>query len=411
MRRIPVVFSVDNDYLPILATSVRSMLLNSGKDYFYEINVFYTDVSDYRRKLFCSDLEGEHFSVSFIDVSAMLSEKGIISRQVAHLSIASMFRLFIPELLPQYDKVIYLDSDIVVTGDISELFAIDLGDCYLGAADDGFSKYLVDYWETVLGIRKEKAFNAGVLLINNRLFRSEHISERCLLMLIEDQQSDSPKYAMMDQDVLNLVCGERRKRIPLEWNFEYQYQDGAVGSEVCFHSKELSEASLAPKLIHYAGIYKPWNHPELHYAEIFWKYARCTSFYEELICIMQENRQKEIRGLFKNYHLPFAKKVDGTAWVLYGAGNVGQIIMKQIKHSDISKPIAWVDRDHEKYTSKGLKVSPITILTQGLNYSYIVLAVKKAELAESINRSLIESGIPGEKILWESPLIDTQNEK
>ena len=55
MRRIPVVFSVDNDYLPILATSVRSMLLNSGKDYFYEINVFYTDVSDYRRKLFCSD--------------------------------------------------------------------------------------------------------------------------------------------------------------------------------------------------------------------------------------------------------------------------------------------------------------------------------------------------------------------
>ena len=130
---IPIIFSTDDNYVPFLEITLRSIIDNASKKYKYEINVLNTGL-DIDRVSKVKMLENENFTINFCDISEYIEPMKKKLKNLYHFSMATWYRLFIQSLFPQYDKVLYLDCDIIVLGDISKLYNIQLGNNLLGAA-------------------------------------------------------------------------------------------------------------------------------------------------------------------------------------------------------------------------------------------------------------------------------------
>ncbi|MGN0961718.1 MAG: glycosyltransferase, partial [Christensenellales bacterium] len=133
MKEIPIFFATDNNYLPFLDVTIRSMKVKASRKYKYVINVLNTGLDEERTKL-VKLLEDRNFQINFVNVSSFVEPIKNKLKNLYHFSLATWYRLFIQEMFPQYDKVLYLDCDIIILEDISKLYNIQLGDNLLGAA-------------------------------------------------------------------------------------------------------------------------------------------------------------------------------------------------------------------------------------------------------------------------------------
>ena len=125
-KEIPVFFAVDDSYCPFLAVALQSLTDNASEENMYAIRVLYTDISmDNQRQLL--QYEKSNVRITFDNLSSHIEkiEDKLFTRD--YYSKTTYFRLFIPDLYPQYDKALYLDSDIVILDDIAELYGINLG--------------------------------------------------------------------------------------------------------------------------------------------------------------------------------------------------------------------------------------------------------------------------------------------
>lgn len=277
-KEIPIFFAVDDGYIPFLAVALRSLIDNSSKDNFYLIKVLHTNINDDNKKSILK-YEQDNVDIEFVDLNyyvAKIKDK-LYTRD--YYSKTTYFRLFIPNLYPQYDKVLYLDSDIVILDDIAKLYNIDLGDNLVGGApDDVIQKIKVfsEYAEIVVGVKDyRKYFNAGVLLMNLDAMRKFKFQERFLYLL------DKITFAVaQDQDYLNLMCKGRVKLFDRTWN------------RMPMEDKHIKTSDV--KLIHYNLAYKPWHFEDILYKEFFWEYAKKTEFFD-LIQSIKENYSEEDR--------------------------------------------------------------------------------------------------------------------
>ena len=136
-REIPIFFSTDDNYIPYLDVAIASLIENASKAQTYRIVVLNTGLDPENiRKIRRNERAG--FQIDFVDISEEVESIKARLKDVYHFSVVTYYRLFIASLFPQYDKVIYLDCDLVVLGDVSELYRVDLGDNILGAAPEQF---------------------------------------------------------------------------------------------------------------------------------------------------------------------------------------------------------------------------------------------------------------------------------
>ena len=263
-REIPIFFTTDDEYIPFLDVAIRSLIENASRAFEYRIIVLNTGLSEEGiSKVKQNEREG--FRIDFVNISAEV--EGIKSRlkDVYHFSIVTYYRLFIASLFPQYDKVIYLDCDLVVLGDISELYNIELGENILGAAPEEFvqnTKEFRLYAERALGVDPDGYVNAGVLLMNLGEFRRSKIEEKFINLITEyDFDLLDP-----DQAYLNYLCLGKIHILPNGWNKEPMW--------VACEGKK--------NIVHYALYKKPWQFDEVSDGEYFWSYAKQSPFYEHI---------------------------------------------------------------------------------------------------------------------------------
>lgn len=277
-KEIPIFFAVDDNYMPFLAVSLQSLIANaSGKNY-YSIKVLHTNISAENKKKI-SRYERENVNIEFVDLNYYIEkiQDKLYTRD--YYSKTTYFRLFLPNLYPQYDKVLYLDSDIVILDDIAKLYHTDMGDNLVaGAPDDVIQniKVFQDYAEKVVGVADyRKYFNAGVLLMNLDELRKFKFQEKFIYSL------EKIKFAVaQDQDYLNRLCKGRVKLIDKGWNRMPMPDDKIKASDI--------------KLIHYNLAYKPWHFEDILYKEYFWKYAKQTEYFDKIMEI-KENYTEEDR--------------------------------------------------------------------------------------------------------------------
>ena len=137
-EEIPIFFSVDDNYAPYLSVALDSLIRNAGRRYQYHLIVLYQNLSrKNRRKL--QQLATGYAKITFVSMEGklqMITDQMNSRLRCDYFTLTIYFRLLIPAMFPQYDKGIYLDSDIVVLGDIAELYEVELGDNLRGACTD-----------------------------------------------------------------------------------------------------------------------------------------------------------------------------------------------------------------------------------------------------------------------------------
>ena len=287
---VPVVFAADDGYVPMVTTTVRSMLDNADKTRFYDIVILTSNISWEHQELMRENLTAgaDNVSLRFHDVSAVIDQYDLATNN-EHIGIETYYRFIIQLVMPGYDKVLYLDSDLIVEGDVAELYDTELGDNLLAATRD------VDYLGNLnmndgirLAYTKSKLkmsnpydyFQAGVLLLNIRAMSEAYTTAQWL------EFASVRDYIYDDQDVLNTHCQGRVLYLDQAWNVMHDCC-GRVGNVFTFAPADVFKAYMAarnlPKIRHYAGCDKPWSLVKCDWAAHYWKYAKETPFYEELL--------------------------------------------------------------------------------------------------------------------------------
>ncbi len=222
--------------------------------------------------------------------------KGLIPYR--HISIETYYRFSLIDNLKS-EKLLYIDADLVVLGDIKELYDNQFEDNIVFAIKDpGGSKER----KLALGIPLEKHyFNAGVMLINCDKWRKEKISKKTIEYIKENPE----KIQYADQDGLNAILIDRWEELDPSWNlitrlvyFKYL----KLIKPPNYEKEDLSEIVKKPKIIHYAGFIKPWFFLDpLPYKSVYWGYLKETPWKD------YEYPDKNLSGAIKRikYYLYF----------------------------------------------------------------------------------------------------------
>lgn len=277
-KEIPIFFACDDNFVKFTLVSLYSIKKNASEAFDYKIYVLHTGITGRMMNLLY-DLADEHFSVVFRDVTEYLKSISDKLPLRDYYSKTTYYRLYIAELYPEYSKVIYIDSDTVVQGDISELYNTDIGDCFVGACHEQamvqteeFGKYV----ESVVGINRHNFFNAGLLLINCDEFRAHLVLDKFIHYL-----NTYNFVVTQDEDYLNLICKDHVYWLDQRWNTE-------VFGDIPYPPEEA-------KMIHYIMVNKPWHYDDCRMGDIFWAYAKETAVYDEIKAILDNytNEQKK----------------------------------------------------------------------------------------------------------------------
>lgn len=264
---VPVFFASDRNYVPYLTVAIKSLVDKSSDKNEYRIYILTNDVKDCDITEIRS-YEKENVKVEIVDVNEKIES---IKNKVAlrdYYSVSIYFRLFIPSMFPQYDKAIYLDSDVVLNRDIADMYNVDIGFNYVGAVLDETvftNKDFIYYVREALDVTEKQYFNSGVLIMNLKKFRENKIEDDFYSWV----NNYSTKFGSVapDQDYLNCICKNKVKYLPLGWD------KMPLGCNL--EDKDLF-------LIHYNMFYKPWKYENTMYEDYFWKYAKQTSYYDFL---------------------------------------------------------------------------------------------------------------------------------
>lgn len=289
---VPVLFAADDNYVPMLTTTIYSLLKNASSERYYDIIVLERNITSENKHGIIDFLsQFENATIRFLDVSRAISGFDLTTSN-AHISIETYYRFIIQEALPFYKKVLYLDCDLVVNGNIAELYDTDLGNTAIGAVPDiDFIGNLnmkngerMDYVNHQLHMSKPYGyFQAGVLLMNLERMREIHTVREWL------EIAQKPGFIYNDQDILNMECEGSVTYLPYEWNVMHDC-GGRVHGVFDFAPANMfhkyMESRKSPKIVHYAGYDKPWKNPWCDFAPLYWDYASETPFSLQMMALL-----------------------------------------------------------------------------------------------------------------------------
>ena len=301
-RGVAICLSVDDNYAPYLPVTIASIKANRTPGDLYEIYILDGGVTDVGKKRILS-LGDDAFYVGFIDIDAYLENMDpSVFKLNAHFSVATYYRFFIPEIFRNFDRLLYLDCDLIAHHNIAELYRADMRGYALaavpsiglhqalrGASDQRMRSYLTQK----LNMRNlDSYFQAGVLLLDIQKLREMDFTGKCLKRL---QEIGTPLY--VDQCVMNSVFDGEYCPLEMKWNVSWHlpYYSRSLEKELSAEKyAEYFEARKDPWIVHYSGAIKPWKDTEVELADLWWMYARGTDHYEGLVLLTVRKMVQDI---------------------------------------------------------------------------------------------------------------------
>lgn len=245
-----IVLAGDRNYTTQLETTIKSILYHNRDVKIYILN---QDIMPdwFRKPRKIASMLGSEI----IDVK--LPEQTVFQdwEKQDHISSIAYARFFIPEYVPE-DKVLYLDSDLIVNTSLEKLFSIDLENRLLAAVKD------------TDGI----TFNTGVLLINNEKWRQEKLKERLIeqsVVTIKEVKEGNFENFNGDQTILNQVCSSQWLELNRIYNLQVGHDIVALYNNwqghLAFNDK--------PVVIHFTTFRKPWTTLIANrYRDLWWEF-------------------------------------------------------------------------------------------------------------------------------------------
>lgn len=213
---INIVFASDDNYFGYLYVALYSLLENNRKE---TINLFILDdkiKSEKKEKVSSLINNYENKVVNFIDISNIVNDyvsNDTLKSYLRKNYSTTYARLFLDFLLPpEIEKVLYLDCDILVNGNLKELWDIDISDYYVAGVLD----LMPNVYKEVIGLNADSTYlNAGILLINVKKCRNEGIWNKFFEFLKQHINEDIHH----DQGIINGVCKDKMLVIHPKYNY------------------------------------------------------------------------------------------------------------------------------------------------------------------------------------------------
>ncbi len=267
---VPIFYTITDDYAKYVAASIHSLMQHANPKRHYRVIIMYDRLSLPNRWRL-RNMVTKNVAIEFHKMKYNLYMQ-IIVRYCAKRSGSGDFfasavyyyRAFIARLFPQYDKGIYVDSDTILMGDIGKLYDIELGEDVIAARVDpkvAMVPEFVEYVEKALDVPAKNYVNSGVLLMDLKKLRKLHYITKMTDLVKKDADLVAP-----DQDYLNVILKGRIKHLNKCWNLQPEGED-----------------PKGAKLLHFNLSKKPWFHDDVTCGEEFWKAARGTGFYGDLM--------------------------------------------------------------------------------------------------------------------------------
>jgi lipopolysaccharide biosynthesis glycosyltransferase len=252
-QRISVAFCFDKNLVKQAAVAIRSLLSTADGKCAYDIYcVVDKDVSNKDKSVL------KKISAAFCGSSLTFLEPNgdFGGAWLGSWPLAAYFRLMLPKLLPDVEKIIYTDLDMVFCNGLQGAWRIDLKDNYIaGASDNGGSREDV---------------SSGFLIMNLKQMRDDGIYEKLI------GYSKTPGLRCPDQEVVNRVCEGRILRLPSKYNLPLKVFLYICGNDMACQKKMIRDLVI----VHCFSKRKPWlTGPTSLPAELWWRHARQTGLF------------------------------------------------------------------------------------------------------------------------------------
>ncbi len=277
------VFATNDAYAPYLEVALHSFIEQTSRDAYYDICILHTHVSPLYKKAILS-LQKKHISLRFIDMAPFLAHiDATIFVTHAHFSKEAYYRFFIPHIFMHYEKVVYMDCDMIFLTDMNAAFAVDMQHKALAAVLEykfkckvEFDTVLRQYAEHVLKLHNvQQYFNSGFLIFHIPSLLSWNFTQKCLERLQEVQRPRT-----VDQCILNSILQGHIHFLDARWNVQTHVDVKELQTYVPQEEyKNYVQSLLKPHVIHYCSPVKPWNTEHIPFAKVWWQYAQKSHFY------------------------------------------------------------------------------------------------------------------------------------
>ena len=264
--RVPIVFCFDNNFARYAYVTIRSLSYFAKSETRYSVYcIINKDLDESNIKLIKS-LVNKNLKIKLINALNTFES----AHQHRGITESSYYRLMLHDLLPNEDKVIYLDVDVLINNDLSELYNNNLDGFIIGAVKNlfiyqVFEKHLkeIAYWKEKYENFKSYYINAGVLLLNLKEIRATKIFKEWITLSNEN-------WEYHDQDILNMSCFGRIYYLPPKYNATYAIRAKGSSNWGLFSNEELSEE---PVIYHFTAS-KPWNAKYMKQSRVWWNFVK-----------------------------------------------------------------------------------------------------------------------------------------
>lgn len=272
MNIIPIVFCFDDNLLLPAGVCITSLLENAHEDTFYDIFILHHDSASYPTSGFLERLHNkyERFSIHYRSVGNAFHD----AFEIRGITIAAYYRLLIPELIPEYDKIMYHDVDVIFREDLSTIFLeTNMENSYIaGVISPGFLK------KKTFNDRKKMGLDAKeYILSGNLIFNSSSLRKDGIVDLFKKEALNN--YVHQDMDIINIVCKGRVKHLSPTFCGTIEIFNCVIKNiqQSVYDQAEL-EKMLEEGIVHYNGP-KPWKTWCPNF-DIWWEYYRKSVYYD-----------------------------------------------------------------------------------------------------------------------------------
>src|SRR5690606_33941903 len=272
MKKIPVVFCFDDTWVMPAGVSITSLLESARPDTFYDIFILHDQRASYPTAGILERLHDKYtnFNITYRNVGKQFQE----AFEIRGITVPAYYRLLIPELIPEYDKIMYHDVDVIFRCDLSEIYGTtEMSDYYIaGVLSPGLFNKKVTQQRIDLGLDPKNYILSGNLIFNSALLREDKVVSRF-------KEEAKNNYVHQDMDVINLVCkGKVKVLSPVFCGTIELFKLATHKIEQSLYNLDELLDMQQWGIVHYNGP-KPWNGWCPNF-DIWWEYYRKSIYYD-----------------------------------------------------------------------------------------------------------------------------------
>lgn len=301
-NEINIAFAADENYVQPMSVAITSILKNASKNDKLSFYILCNNISTDSKNWLLELKKVKDCKITFFDINN--SEFSSFNVLKGHITVTAYFRMKLADLLPDINKIIYLDCDVIVKTSLYDLFETDISGYYIAAVEDIGCTYLRKYRKDICPY-DFMYINSGVLLINLEEWRKDNIPEQ----LFKTAES-GVNHFQHDQEIINIVCHDKCLQLDLSWNVQDSFyrNDALVKTNV--QAKYIRQCAKNPKIIHYTFKIKPWDEVTMPMAREWWYYNKFST-----IPLKMTNSQK-LKFWFARYGKIFSVIINDDKFII-----------------------------------------------------------------------------------------------